>query len=59
MCGVFSTSKPIKDVAIADGVGPETLRSWLIKYRQAHGGTETELTLSERSQLKVSTPGES
>ena len=44
---VISTSKPIKDVAIAYGVGPETLRNWLIKYREAHGGTETEFTVTE------------
>lgn len=49
---VISTSKPIKDVAIAYGVGPETLRNWLIKYREAHGGTETELTAAERARLK-------
>ena len=41
---VIATSKPIKEVAVAYGVGPETLRNWLIKYRDAHGGTETELT---------------
>ena len=49
---VISTSKPIKDVAIAYGVGAETLRNWLIKYREANGGTETELTVSERVRLK-------
>jgi len=49
---VIATSKPIKEVAVAYGVGPETLRNWLIKYRDAHGGTETELTLDERARLK-------
>ena len=49
---VISTSKPIKDVAVAYGVGPETLRKWLIKYREAHGGAETELTVDERARLK-------
>ena len=49
---VISSSKPIKDVAIAYGVGPETLRTWLIKYREANGATETELTVSERARLK-------
>ena len=49
---VISTSKPIKEVAVAYGVGPETLRNWLNKYRDAHGGTETELTVSERARLK-------
>ena len=49
---VISTSKPIRDVADAYGVGTETLRNWLIKYREAHGGTETELTAPERARLK-------
>ncbi|TDS82356.1 transposase [Nesterenkonia aurantiaca] len=49
---VIATSKPIKDVAGAYGVGAETLRNWLRKYRQNHGGTETELTLTERARLK-------
>ena len=49
---VISTSKTIKEVAVAYDVGPETLRNWLIKYREAHGGTETELTLTERARLK-------
>ncbi len=42
---VISTSKTIKAVALAYGVGPETLRNWLIKYRQATGGIEAELSL--------------
>ena len=37
----------------AHGVGPKTLRNWLMKYREAHGGTETELTVTERARLKV------
>jgi putative transposase len=49
---VISTSKPIKDVATAYGVGPETLRNWLIKYRDANGGTDEDLTVSERARLK-------
>ena len=49
---VISTSKPIKDVATAYGVGPETLRNWLNKYREANGGTEADLTVSERARLK-------
>lgn len=32
---VISTSKTIKDVAVAEGVGPETLRNWLNEYRKA------------------------
>ena len=49
---VISTSRPIKDVATAYGVGPETLRNWLKKYRAAHGGTEAELTVPERARLR-------
>ena len=49
---VISTSKSIKDVAVAYGVGPETLRNWLVKYREGNGGTETELTVPERVRLK-------
>lgn len=49
---VVSTSRTIKDVATAYGVGPETLRNWLIKHRAAHGGAEAELTLDERARLK-------
>ncbi len=51
---VIDSSKPIKAVATAYGVGAETLRSWLKKYQQAHGdtGTEPELTVSERARLK-------
>jgi transposase len=49
---VINTCKPIKDVATAYGVGPETLRNWLIKYREANGVRETDLTVSERSRLK-------
>uniref|UniRef100_UPI000A0012FA transposase n=1 Tax=Demequina lutea TaxID=431489 RepID=UPI000A0012FA len=45
---VISTSRPVREVAEGYGVGTETLRSWLVKYRQAHGGTETELTAPER-----------
>ena len=49
---VTATSKTVKEVAVAYGVGPETLRNWLNKYRDAHGGAETELMLSERARLK-------
>ena len=49
---VISTSKTIKDVAVAYGVGPETLRNWLIKYREAHGGSEAELSVPERARLR-------
>lgn len=49
---VVSTSKPIREVAEAYRVGAETLRNWLISYREAHGGTDTELTATERARLK-------
>ena len=49
---MISTSKPIRGVAEAYGIGTETLRHWLIKYRDANGGTETELTIPERARLK-------
>lgn len=49
---VISTSRPVKDVADAYGVGAETLRRWLLKYREEHGGTEEELTVPERARLK-------
>lgn len=49
---VINTSKPIVEVAKAYGVGPESLRRWLIKYRETHGGTEEDLSLPERARLK-------
>jgi transposase len=49
---VIATSKPVKDVAAAYGVGAETLRRWLLKYRESHGGSEEALTVSERARLK-------
>ena len=49
---VIATSKSIEEVAVAYGVGPETLRNWLNKYRDAHGGAEAELTGTERARLK-------
>ena len=49
---VSSTSKPIREVTEAHCVGPETLRNWLHKYREAHGGTDSELSVPERARLK-------
>ena len=49
---VINTSKPIKDVATAYGVGTETLRIWLNKYREANGGSGTDLSVPERARLK-------
>ena len=53
---VINTSKPIKDVATAYGVGPETLRNWLVKYRAANGGTEADLTVSGFTTAGAGTP---
>lgn len=39
---VISCSRPVGAVATAYGVNPETLRGWVYKYRQAHGGGEEE-----------------
>jgi transposase len=50
---VIETSKPVADVAKAYGVGAESLRRWLIAYRRAHGGTDTELSVPERARLKA------
>jgi transposase len=49
---VISTSKPIKEFADAYGVGPETLRNWLHKHREAHGGADSEPSVPERARLK-------
>lgn len=49
---VIDSSKPVRTVATEYGVGTETLRNWLKKYRQAHGAPEPELNVSERARLK-------
>lgn len=49
---VIDSSKPVAEVARAYGVGDDSLRRWLSKYRETHGdGTDSELTLSERARL--------
>lgn len=52
---VITTSKAVKTVAEEYGVGAETLRGWLKKYRAEHtaGEPEGELTLDERARLRV------
>jgi transposase len=50
---VIATPRPIKDVAEAYGVGAETLRNWVNRYRIAHGGEDAELSLPERARLKA------
>lgn len=49
---VISTSKPVVDVAKSYGVGAETLRRWLIKYRESHGDPDTAATGAELARLK-------
>ena len=49
---VIATSKPIREVAEAYGVGTETLLKWLNKDCHVLSSTETELTVSERARLK-------
>ncbi len=43
----ISASRPTREVAESCGVGPETLRVWLVKYRDANGGAGKDLTLTE------------
>jgi transposase len=43
---VFDSSKPIVEVAKAYGVGAETLRRWVLKYREVRGGTDADVTVS-------------
>jgi transposase len=51
---VISTSKTIQSVAASHGIGDETLRSWLKKYREEHkpAATEDPVAGSERARLK-------
>lgn len=43
--------KTISQVARENGVGPETLRVWVNKYRQLHPQEEAPLSISERARL--------
>lgn len=47
---VIDSSRPVKDVATAYGVGAETLRRWVIKYREAH--ESSSLNVTDRARLK-------
>ena len=51
---VIATSKTIKAVATEYGVGAETLRNWLKKYREEHSPEEPAgpLGLDERARLR-------
>jgi hypothetical protein len=46
---MIATSKTIREVAVAYCVGPEILWNWLNKYQPANGGTEVDLTMTERT----------
>jgi transposase len=50
---VINTSKPVVEVAKSYGVGPETLRRWLIKYRETHAGTPAVVSSAEAARLKA------
>ena len=43
--------KMVSQVARDDGVGPETLRSWVVAYRAANPQQEEPLTVTERARL--------
>jgi len=49
---VISTSKPVVDVAKSYGIGAETLRRWLIKYRETHNSPDAAATGAELARLK-------
>ncbi len=44
--------KTVSEVARENGVGPETLRSWVKAYQKAHPVEEEPLTISERARLR-------
>ena len=43
--------KPLSQVARENGIGTETLRGWVKKYREANPQAEPPLTVSERARL--------
>ncbi len=43
--------RPLSQVARDNGIGTETLRSWVKKYREANPQAEPPLTVSERARL--------
>ena len=44
-------TKTVSQVARENGVGTETLRSWVVAYRAANPQTEEPLSISERARL--------
>lgn len=43
--------KTLSEVARENGVGTETLRVWVKKYREAHPQEEAPLSISERAKM--------
>jgi transposase len=49
---VIESSRAVADVARELGIGAETLRTWVNRYRDEHAGEEPALTISERARLR-------
>jgi len=49
---VIDSSRSVAAVARELGVGAETLRVWVNKYRAEHAGDEPEFTGDERAELE-------
>jgi transposase len=49
---VIESSRAIADVAGELGIGAETLRTWVNRYRAEHADEEPPLTISERARLR-------
>ena len=49
---VLETSRPVAEVARELDMNPETLRNWLKRRREEHGGEEPPLGVSERARLR-------
>jgi transposase len=49
---IVEESRAISSAAKELGINEQTLRNWVNAYRQAHGGEEPPLTVSERARLR-------
>ena len=49
---VIESSRAVADVARELGIGAETLRTWVNRYRDEHADEEPPLTISERARLR-------
>lgn len=49
---VIDSSRTLASVAREYGVGAETLRNWVNKYRREHAGESPDITGDERSELE-------